>query len=77
MEIETQMTIEPAAALDRTRIARERVVGLGLIAVGLFLAYLVLFDQGAALAVAGGGSKLNYLHEFFHDGRHLANVPCH
>jgi len=48
-----------------------------LIVGGLLLGYLVLFDQGALLALVGGGSKLNYLHEFFHDGRHLANVPCH
>lgn len=50
-----------------------------LVVVGLFLVYLVLFDQGALLQAVTGGNAVqpSYLHELFHDGRHLAGVPCH
>ncbi|WP_113701305.1 CbtB domain-containing protein [Nonomuraea lactucae] len=37
----------------------------------LFIAYLVLMDNGA---VSQAGT---YLHELMHDGRHLLGVPCH
>jgi hypothetical protein len=37
--------------------------------------YAVTFDNGAISSkVAGSGM---YLHELFHDGRHLLGVPCH
>jgi hypothetical protein len=57
----------------------ERVAGATFLLVGAALLYLVLFDQGAALAlVVGPGSwRSNFLHEFFHDGRHLWNAACH
>jgi Probable cobalt transporter subunit (CbtB) len=38
----------------------------------LVLLYLVGIDQGAASVIPG---KL--LHEYLHDGRHLAAFPCH
>jgi Probable cobalt transporter subunit (CbtB) len=38
----------------------------------LVLLYLVGLDQGAASVIPG---KL--LHEYLHDGRHLAAFPCH
>jgi putative cobalt transporter subunit CbtB len=46
---------------------------------GGLLVYLVLLDQGAAVSAIFGaaGGHRNYLHELFHDGRHLANAPCH
>ena len=46
---------------------------------GGLLAYLVLLDQGAAVTAILGAtdSHRNSLHELFHDGRHLANAPCH
>ena len=34
--------------------------------------YLVSLENGALL-----GSYAETLHEFFHDGRHFAAVPCH
>lgn len=51
----------------------------------LALAFLVLFvyavgyDQGLLLRWALGklAQTNNYLHEFFHDGRHLLGFPCH
>jgi hypothetical protein len=46
---------------------------------GTFVLYLVLFDQGQVSDVVLGSlfGHQNVLHEFFHDGRHLANAPCH
>ncbi|CAA9460657.1 MAG: hypothetical protein AVDCRST_MAG02-2264 [uncultured Rubrobacteraceae bacterium] len=46
----------------------------------IFLAlFAALFDNGALLAPLLGeaAGKTNYLHEFFHDGRHLLGVPGH
>lgn len=34
--------------------------------------YFVTMENGALL-----GSAAQTLHEFFHDGRHFAAVPCH
>jgi hypothetical protein len=57
----------------------DRVLAILFILTGAVLLYLVLFDQGAALAVIVGvaSGRENLLHEFFHDGRHLWNAPCH
>ena len=43
------------------------------------LLYAVGYDQGALLQPLLGqlASAENYLHEFFHDGRHLLGFPCH
>ena len=59
--------------------APDQVLGTVFCLTGAFLIYLVLFDQGAALSVVLGTSmgRGNLLHEFFHDGRHLWNAPCH
>jgi hypothetical protein len=50
----------------------------GLAAIVLTL-YAVLFDNGALLVpLLGEAAKTqNYLHELFHDGRHVLGVPCH
>ena len=47
-----------------------------LIALTLFA---VLFDNGALLAPLLGeaAGANNYLHELFHDGRHVLGTPCH
>ncbi|HKX71963.1 MAG TPA: CbtB-domain containing protein [Acidimicrobiales bacterium] len=42
------------------------------LAVGLFLLYAVLQENGALLA-----NGWHTIHEFFHDGRHFLGVPCH
>jgi hypothetical protein len=51
-------------------------VWLALIALTLFA---VLFDNGALLAPLLGEAAVthNYLHELFHDGRHVLGTPCH
>ena len=57
----------------------DRVLGSLFCLAGACLVYLVLFDQGAAVTVIFGATtgRENLLHEFFHDGRHLWNAPCH
>jgi hypothetical protein len=49
------------------------------LALTLLALFAILFDNGALLAPLLGEAawKANYLHEFFHDGRHLLSVPCH
>ena len=41
--------------------------------------FTVLFDNGALLAPFLGDVSYaaNYMHELFHDGRHLLGAPCH
>ena len=57
----------------------DRLLGGLFLLTGAFLVYLVLFDQGAAVSAFLGAAagRENLLHEFFHDGRHLWNAPCH
>ena len=56
----------------------DRLLGSLYLVTGALLCYLVLFDQGAALSVFfSTAGRENLLHEFFHDGRHLWNAPCH
>ena len=57
----------------------ERIVGGLAILFGAMLFYLVMLDQGqvADLLLGSAVTSANYLHEFFHDGRHLGGVPCH
>jgi hypothetical protein len=37
--------------------------------------YLVTFEAGPVSEFLGQGAT--FLHEAFHDGRHLLGVPCH
>jgi len=62
-----------AAALD------ERITAGVYLLTGALVVYLVMFDQGQAFELLLGSNVLqhNLLHELFHDGRHLGNVPCH
>ena len=50
------------------------------LALAFFVLYAVLFDNGALLSPAIGteaSQAANYLHELFHDGRHVLGTPCH
>lgn len=42
------------------------------VVIGLFLAYLMLQENGTLLS-----SSWETLHELYHDGRHAIGVPCH
>ena len=61
------------------QIVAHWMVSTLLILGGLLLVYLVLFEQGTLLQALTEGTAVqpNYLHELFHDSRHLAGVPCH
>ena len=52
------------------------ILWLAFVFVALFA---VLFDNGVLLAplLGDAAGNVNYLHEFFHDGRHLLGTPCH
>jgi hypothetical protein len=62
-----------------TRRLRELVVTGLAVVFALFAIYTVLFDQGALLAplLGADSGEMNYVHEFFHDGRHLFAAMCH
>lgn len=49
--------------------------GAALAAVALALLWAVLLEAGALSAAIGQSGP--FLHELFHDGRHLVGVPCH
>ena len=44
-------------------------------AVAALLFWTVMMEAGAASAALGQSGP--FLHELFHDGRHLIGVPCH
>ena len=59
--------------------ANERLLGATCLVIGAVLFYVAMLDQGQLFGVllGSGAASANYLHEFFHDGRHLGGVPCH
>jgi Probable cobalt transporter subunit (CbtB) len=75
------VTAAPTQLSATWSVAREseRAVAMAYLGVGAVLVYLVLFDQGQASDIVLGPlfGQHNVLHELFHDGRHLANAPCH
>lgn len=64
--------------MDRT-IGRSLLTLPFVLAIVLLAIFAVLFDNGALLAPFLGDVSYaaNYLHELFHDGRHLLGAPCH
>jgi hypothetical protein len=58
----------PAAALPAWAM-------LALAVLGVLVLWLVSFDNGQLTSVVDSSST--YLHEFFHDSRHVLGVPCH
>lgn len=57
----------------------ERTLPVVMILAGAALLFLLAFDQGQVPSRALGDAayQKNYLHEFFHDGRHLFAFACH
>lgn len=51
------------------------VRAIALLALAILLMYLVTFEAGPVSGLLGQGAT--FLHEGFHDGRHLLGVPCH
>jgi len=50
-----------------------------MILLGVLGLYLMGIDQGMALGVFVGevAMRYNWLHELFHDARHIMGFPCH
>ncbi len=68
-------TREEVSALDEAlELEKVKVPVWVWLVVALLIAvvYLVTVENGAAI-----GSAAGKLHEFFHDARHFAGVPCH
>jgi hypothetical protein len=63
-----------AAAVRNAGVALPQWVWPVLV-LALAVLYAVTFDAGFASARVADSSM--YLHELFHDGRHLLGVPCH
>lgn len=49
--------------------------GFLLLALAVALLWLVTFEGGPVSSAIGQAGS--FLHELFHDGRHLIGVPCH
>jgi hypothetical protein len=49
--------------------------GFVLLAVAVAVLWLVTFEGGPVSEAIGQAGT--FLHELFHDGRHLIGVPCH
>lgn len=69
---------------DTTTVTADRTVVIApipgwaivtLLAVAALALWLVTFDNGQLSSVLSRGDL--FLHELFHDGRHLIGVPCH
>lgn len=77
MEVPILMdTPPPAAPVEAVGVARvPSWVLLALLALAAAVIWLVGFDNGQASAAVDGTGT--FLHEFFHDGRHLSGAPCH
>jgi hypothetical protein len=67
---------EEEVSMDRVAGKASLPIWLALIALALFA---VLFDNGVLLSPLLGEASgtQNYLHELFHDGRHVLGTPCH
>ncbi|MGH9113191.1 MAG: CbtB domain-containing protein [Acidimicrobiales bacterium] len=46
-----------------------------LLAAAALMLWIVAFDNGQLTSLLQRGDL--YIHELFHDGRHLVGVPCH
>jgi hypothetical protein len=62
-------TLDEALELEKVRVPAWTWL---LVVALIFAVYLITSENGAAL-----GSLAHRLHEFFHDARHFAGVPCH
>jgi hypothetical protein len=65
-------TITAAARTTAVKIPTWAWLGM-MLALGLL--YAVTFDGGLVSSRVSASGM--FLHEFFHDGRHLFGVPCH
>jgi hypothetical protein len=62
-------TLDETLELEKVRVPGWIWLVVAFLILGI---YLITVENGAAL-----GSAAERLHEFFHDARHFAGVPCH
>lgn len=62
-------TLDEAMQLEKVKVPAWTWL---LVALLVAAVYMITVENGAAL-----GSAAEKLHEFFHDARHFAGVPCH
>lgn len=68
--------MDQAATPDEVGVGRVSTrLLIVLLAFAMAVIWLVAFDNGQASAAVD--STGTFLHEFFHDGRHLSGAPCH
>lgn len=67
------MSTNPAAA--RTAAGNLPIWAWPAMALSLATLYAVTFDGGPLSSMVSSSGM--FLHELFHDGRHLLGVPCH
>jgi Probable cobalt transporter subunit (CbtB) len=61
--------LDEALELEKVKVPAWIWLVVALLVFGI---YLITAENGTAL-----GSAAERLHEFFHDARHFAGVPCH
>jgi hypothetical protein len=61
-------------AVPQVSVRQVPLWGWLLLATMIVVLYAVGYDQGFPVLSKAGSS---YLHELFHDGRHLLGIPCH
>ncbi len=77
-----EMSLDSRNVSKESRSVPKSAVGI-LLVVLAFGVFMVGFDQGELLGFAvpadgsGGEPGTNWAHEFYHDMRHAAGVPCH
>lgn len=71
MAFATQIAVSPAPSIA---IPVREIVPWALfaLAISFVLVYFIGFEQGALALFSS-----DYVHEFVHDARHLAGLPCH
>ena len=62
----------PAPAAPAFEAVDVPVWAWALVALAAVVSYFVMLENGVVLSQVA-----ETLHEFFHDGRHFAGVPCH
>jgi hypothetical protein len=76
MSAENQRVVKESSSVPKSAVAI-------LVAVLAFGVFMIGFDQGEVLGFSvpadgsGGQPGNNWPHEFYHDMRHAAGMPCH
>ena len=75
MGVTTRMEVQMAAITIAPQEAVVPKLGYALLLGAVLVLWMVTFEAGPVSHSLGQAGT--FLHEFFHDGRHLLGVPCH